>query len=501
MDPISIGTAAAGLVRICVKLSGQLFTLVRRVRTVDESIKTLQFERESLSSALSSIKLSFDDPLLAEAIVNTQARHERRHWQNVRQSLDHCLNTLTKLERILDDVESCEGQFLVSARRRVRMDMRSAEMVLLKEQIASCRRTLQLSLQLITVYVHSDRTSRINKSRSSLLNHGLANATISSRLETLMEEMQTFRAEFRDRWHTLSAEQRLNENDTRIMDNLEECVRSAEVVATVAVTIISTRSSLLSQTPSSHSRRRVRDRTAVWVENHVHDPAVPVGEDDLLSTVTSEAIAQPVTPSPSTIASTVVPLQSVVTPSMTMSGRRGIENGFSLPNEPQVFDEVDLFHDVQPELIRAWLKEGKTVFDRGNYDDASEYMRTIVTHARAIEYEGKAENIEESLNLLAKCYSHLDDLDTALTTLHELLNDNTRTSLQVAETHHALADTYLIKEEYDLAERSCRDSIQKKSRLLPRNHESVHSSIVLLVQILEAKGLEHVAVGYKALLP
>jgi len=156
MDPISIGTAAAGLVRICVKLSGQLFNFVSRVRTVDESIKTLQFEIDSLSSALSSIKLSFDDPLLAEAIVNTQARHEKRHWQNVRQSLDHCLNTLTRLEGILDDVESCEGQFLVSARRRVRMDMKSAEMVLLKEQIASCRRTLQLSLQLITVYVSSD---------------------------------------------------------------------------------------------------------------------------------------------------------------------------------------------------------------------------------------------------------------------------------------------------------------------------------------------------------
>jgi hypothetical protein len=89
MDPISIGTAAAGLVHICVKLSGQLFTFVRRVRMVDESINTLQFEIESLSSALSSIKLSFDDPLLAEAIVNTQARHERRHWQNVRQSLEY----------------------------------------------------------------------------------------------------------------------------------------------------------------------------------------------------------------------------------------------------------------------------------------------------------------------------------------------------------------------------------------------------------------------------
>jgi hypothetical protein len=153
MDPISIGTAVAGLVGVCVRLSGQLYPFVSRVRTVDESIQTLKFEIDSLSAALGSIKISFEDPLLAEAIVNTQARHEKRHWQNVRHSLDHCSNTLTRLEAILADVESCEGQFLVNVRRRIRLDMKSGEMVLLKEQIASCRRTLQLSLQLITVYV------------------------------------------------------------------------------------------------------------------------------------------------------------------------------------------------------------------------------------------------------------------------------------------------------------------------------------------------------------
>jgi len=151
VDPISIATAAAGLVGVCVKLSGQLYTFVSKVRNVDESIQTLQFEINSLSLALGSIKLSFEDPLLAEAISNSQARHERRHWQNVRHSLDHCLNTLTRLDGILGNVENCEGQFLVNVRKRIRLDMKSGEMLLLKEQIASCRRTLQLSLQLITV--------------------------------------------------------------------------------------------------------------------------------------------------------------------------------------------------------------------------------------------------------------------------------------------------------------------------------------------------------------
>src|SRR5271170_4937955 len=214
-----------------------------------------------------------------------------------------------------------------------------------------------------------------------------------------MEEMHTFRIEFRDRWQALAIEQRFNQTDTHVMNNLDDCIRSAEVVASNAATIISTRSSILSQNPSSHSRRQVPDRTAVWVENHVREPGLAEAENDIRSSVTSETVAQPVTPSPSTAASTVVRVQSVVTPSMTTAGPRGTENVFSLPNVGHLFDDVDFFENVQPELIRAWLNEGKTQFELGNYDDAGEYMRTVVTHARAIEYEGKAENLDESMNV------------------------------------------------------------------------------------------------------
>jgi len=156
MDPISIGTAATGLIHICANLTGRLFTFLSRARTVDESIQTLRFEIESLSQSLISLRSSFDDPLIAEAIVNTQARHERQHWQNVRQSLVHCSRILTRFEEMLENVESCEGHFLINVRRQIRMDMRSREMVLFKEQITSCRRTLHLSLQLITVYSSQD---------------------------------------------------------------------------------------------------------------------------------------------------------------------------------------------------------------------------------------------------------------------------------------------------------------------------------------------------------
>jgi len=316
-----------------------------------------------------------------------------------------------------------------------------------------------------------------------------------------MDEMQTFRIEFRDRWQVLAAEQRFNENDTQVMNNLDDCVRSAETVATVAATIITTRSAQLSQSPNSHSRRHVRDRTAMWVENHLNEPGAVATENDNLSNMTTETVAQPITPSPSTVSSTVVRVQSAVTPSMTTVGFRATENVFSVPSESQLFNDVDFFDDVQPELIRAWLNEGKTQIDLGNYEDAGEYMRTVVVHAKAIQYEGRAEAIEEAMNLLANCYCNLDELHNAEDTLLELLSDNTRTALQEAETRHALADVYLTRQMYPSAEEFCQDAIRMKSRILSRNHESVHTSICLLVHILEAKGENHVAVGYKALLP
>ena len=87
------------------------------------------------------------------------------------------------------------------------------------------------------------------------------------------------------------------------------------------------------------------------------------------------------------------------------------------------------------------------------------------------------------------------------TTLLELLNDNTRTALQVAGTHLALADVYLLKEDYDSAEKSCKDAIRNKAWILSRNHQSVCLSVGLLAQILEAKGSNHLAVAYKTLIP
>jgi hypothetical protein len=158
MNPVTIVSASAGLLRLCANIGAQIFTFIRKARTVDDAIVTLRLEVDSLSQAISSIKQSFDDPLLTATVLNSQARHERRHWQNVQRAMTDGERTLNRLNTILESVTQCEGQFLVNATRQIRLDTKSGEILLLKEQIASCRMMLQLSLQLITVYVHCSCT-------------------------------------------------------------------------------------------------------------------------------------------------------------------------------------------------------------------------------------------------------------------------------------------------------------------------------------------------------
>jgi len=153
MDPLSIRTASAALISLCAKVTGQIYLFVSKARLVDDAIRTLRIEIESLSEALLFSKQCFDDPLLTATVLTARTRHERRHWLNVHRVLDDCGNTLKRLNDILESVDQCEGQFLIHARKQIKLDVKSGEVAVLKEQITSCRRALQLSLHLISVYV------------------------------------------------------------------------------------------------------------------------------------------------------------------------------------------------------------------------------------------------------------------------------------------------------------------------------------------------------------
>lgn len=131
----------------------KIYTYVKSIQVVDNDIRVLGVEVDQLSRVLDSISDSFNDPCLADAALESQTGHEGQHWRNFRRSLDDCKEILAGLEGILEKVKGREGGFLRRAKSRVKLDMSSGDILLLKQQLAAYRRTMQMSLQLITVYV------------------------------------------------------------------------------------------------------------------------------------------------------------------------------------------------------------------------------------------------------------------------------------------------------------------------------------------------------------
>ena len=153
MDPLSIAVSSASLMTACTKLSGFIYTTITKVQNVDGTLQTLAIEINSLSQVLASLTTSLKDPLLARSVFSSQTKHEIQHWKNVKRCMDDCKDTLSTLEKM---VKNCEksgktGGLFGSSKKFVSLSLNSEAISRSQVKIKSYTRTLQLSLQLITV--------------------------------------------------------------------------------------------------------------------------------------------------------------------------------------------------------------------------------------------------------------------------------------------------------------------------------------------------------------
>jgi Fungal N-terminal domain of STAND proteins len=156
MDPISIVTASASLVGACAKVSSYIYTFISKAQTVDTAVRVLDIEINSLSQVLGSIATSFSDPLIAREALDSQTGHEGQYWQTVKKSMDDCNGTLAHLTQILEKVgRSDAGNFFRRTNKQVKLSLNAQEIDLLKQKVTAYRRTMQLALQMIAVYIRS----------------------------------------------------------------------------------------------------------------------------------------------------------------------------------------------------------------------------------------------------------------------------------------------------------------------------------------------------------
>ena len=147
IDPLTIVSTSLGLVTKC----GDIYKFIKKVQNVDVELGVLGIEVDSLSQVFRNISSSFSDPLIANAILKSQTGHEGDHWQSVKRSMDDCNGTLQRLEEILDKIKDGREGNIGRSVKTVKLGMETQKVALLRQQIAAYRRTMELSLQMITV--------------------------------------------------------------------------------------------------------------------------------------------------------------------------------------------------------------------------------------------------------------------------------------------------------------------------------------------------------------
>lgn len=152
IDPTSIASASAALVETCGKVSQYIYIFLNKVNHVDTAIRVLKIEIDSLAGVLGSISVKFSDPSTAAIALQSITGYEEEYWRNVKRSMGDCEVTLRTLEQVLQSVKQGESRFKRRATIQSRLEQKSAEIGLLKQQIAVFYKTMELSLQLITVY-------------------------------------------------------------------------------------------------------------------------------------------------------------------------------------------------------------------------------------------------------------------------------------------------------------------------------------------------------------
>jgi len=148
MDPLSIATAVGGTSKAALALSTTLYAFVEATKNIDQSVKSLYDEVNSLTRTLDAIGGSIASPSLA---VGDEASQNPELWQSVEGSLADCRNTIEKLNASLSGIKNSGSNVASQMLRTFKLNFKEDELRKLKAEIQTHNTALQLALQMINV--------------------------------------------------------------------------------------------------------------------------------------------------------------------------------------------------------------------------------------------------------------------------------------------------------------------------------------------------------------
>jgi Fungal N-terminal domain of STAND proteins len=154
MDPVSILSliSGAGSVGRLVFQSGEsLYTFIERTRDVDQSIRSLHRETVGLGQTITAIQDALQQPAIKNHQTVTQ--DYALVWATLDNSIRDCEDTARTMKQKFQSAQPARNSVLSQAWRQYRLSLKEGEIRGLKSQIHTHASRLQLSMQMISVYV------------------------------------------------------------------------------------------------------------------------------------------------------------------------------------------------------------------------------------------------------------------------------------------------------------------------------------------------------------
>jgi len=145
-EPLSITTGVVTLLGVCLNVGVELKKFRNAAGEVRTTVTAMLTDVKMLRSVLETMEDTFEEFDTAPPLTG----HIGTHWRNLNLSLGDASDSLTKLEKLLVDVNR-DVKVLDAARKQIRLKAATEQIAIYRQQVQAYRDAMQFSLQTITL--------------------------------------------------------------------------------------------------------------------------------------------------------------------------------------------------------------------------------------------------------------------------------------------------------------------------------------------------------------
>ena len=151
MDPLSIAAAVLAASQAVGSVSQALCTFITSAKSVDDSVKNLHHEVQSLAAVLEAIDHALKQPIVTETREFTALANGV--WTSVGHAINdsqHTVNALGVILQGLGDADKASNSFR-KVIKQIKLKFKASDISSVRDRIHTHSISLQLALQMISV--------------------------------------------------------------------------------------------------------------------------------------------------------------------------------------------------------------------------------------------------------------------------------------------------------------------------------------------------------------